>query len=449
MEESLPVAVIGGGPIGSLQAIFLAKRGFKVIVLESRSDVRKLENAAIGRRVNLALTSRGIETLKAVGCDRGVIALAVPIYGRMMHYANGDTLLQSYSENSQVIFSIDRLNLAKFLLNAAEAQPNVEILFDHKLVSADFDKQILSVKADQEEKSINVSFTFGCDGAYSTVRHQMMDQQRLNYQQEYIEHGYKELTMPPNEDGDYAMSGNYFHVWPRGEFMMVALPNLDKSFTLTLYMPYKYFDEMKTKESVLSFFAKHFPDSIDKLGPEQLVKEFFENPLSSFISIKCYPHYLGSRTLILGDAAHAVIPFFGVGLEDCLIFDQIFERDSNKSLHTTSQLYSETHWKDMHAVADLSMNNYFELLSHKADPLFRLKTILRNVLHWLFPHLFMPIPLITNFSSVPYHKVMEIRKKQEFVLKQGVKLVVFTLLGFGLYCLFRHFNISIKFVCYM
>lgn len=450
MEEDLPVAVVGGGLVGSLQTIFLARRGFKVVVFESRDDVRNLDFGG-GRSINLALSYRGIESLRSVGCDEAALALTVPMYGRMIHGLDGKMSPQLYSAKGEAILSIDRLKLNQHLLNAAESHPNVQILFNHRLIRADLKKQILTIKDNRgEEKEHNVSFTFGCDGVFSTVRRQMMRWERLNYQQQYIEHGYKELTMPPNENGDYAMPANYLHIWPRGEFMMIALPNLDKTFTMTLYMPYKFFEGIETEEDVLSFFMKYFPDSIEKLGAERLVKDFFKNPLSEYLSVKCSPHYLGSRTLILGDAAHAVVPFFGqgmnAGMEDCLIFDELYQKVDSKSLHDTSLLYSEKRCRDAHAIADLSMHNYLEMRSHVNSRLFRLKKFLDDCLHILFPCSFVPMYSMVAFSRVPYHRAIEIKQKQDMYIYRAIKLIGFSVVGFGLYCLVRYYNVSFKII---
>jgi kynurenine 3-monooxygenase len=447
VDEGSVVAVVGGGPIGSLQAIFLARRGYKVVIFESRDDARKLVSGG-GRSINLALSLRGITSLKAVGCDEAILSLTVPMYGRMIHSLNGKMTPQLYSSKGEAILSIDRLKLNQHLLDVADSHPNIEIFFKHRLIRADFKNQILAVNtADEGEKDFKVGFTFGCDGAYSTVRRQMARWDRLNYQQEYIEHGYKELTMPPGPDGDYAMPPNYLHIWPRNEFMMIALPNLDKSFTVTLYMPYTFFDGLNTKEDVSSFFEKYFPDAIERLGAENLLQDFFKNPLSTFMSVKCRPHYLGSRALVMGDAAHAVVPFFGqgmnVGMEDCLIFDELFVEDDDpiESLHKTAQLYSDNRWKDAHAIADLSMYNYIEMRSHVASPLFRLRKYIDNWIHYLFPSYFSTLYSMVSFSRTPYHKAIEINQRQNLIIRRGLSLIVLGVTGVSIYCIFRYYRL--------
>jgi kynurenine 3-monooxygenase len=440
VDEGSVVAVVGGGPIGSLQAIFLARRGYKVVIFESRDDARKLVSGG-GRSINLALSLRGITSLKAVGCDEAILSLTVPMYGRMIHSLNGKMMPQLYSSKGEAIYSIERLKLNQHLLEVADSHLNIEIFFKHRLIRADFNNQILTVGSDQGERDFNVNFIFGCDGAHSMVREQMARQDRLNFQQEYIEHGYKELTIPPGPDGGYAMPPNYLHIWPRNEFMMIALPNLDKTFTVNLFMPFMFFDQLSSKENVEAFFGAYFPDSIEKLGMKNLLQDFFKNPLGTLISIKCRPHYLGSRALIMGDAAHAVVPFYGqgmnVGMEDCLIFDELFVEDDDpiESLHKTAQLYSDNRWKDAHAIADLSMYNYIEMRSHVASPLFRFKKSIDN---WILPNYFSNMYSMVVFSRTPYHKAIEIDQRQKLI-KRVIGLIVLSLTGIGIYYIFLYY----------
>ena len=440
-----PVAVIGGGLVGSLQALFLANRGFHVELYESRQDIRK-SNLGQGRSINLALSHRGREALKAVGCEKEVVDMSIPMYGRMIHSLNGEMSPQLYSTKGDAILSIDRQKLNEYILDKADAHPNIKVYFEHKLVRANLKDQILTLNYVGREKDISVSFTFGCDGAYSTVRRQLMRWERLNYSQEYIEHGYKELTMPPTEEGDYAMPANYLHIWPKQEFMMIALPNLDKSFTMTLFMPYKVFNSIETEEDVLTFFMKHFPDSIDKIGANRLVKDFFNNPTGSLVSIKCFPHYLDSHTVILGDAAHAVVPFYGqgmnAGMEDCLVFDECLEQVGG-DLHKGAQTYSAAHWKDCHAIADLSMYNYLEMRSHVTSRLFLFRKVIDNFLHFLFPQMFIPLYPMVAFSRLPYHKVKEKQQQQQVIIRRGMFLVGLGVMGVLGYSIFRFTKVKL------
>ena len=394
-----------------------------------------------GRSINLALSHRGREALRAVGCEETVLSFAIPMKGRMIHSLSGDMTSQAYSTEGNAILSIDRHKLNNHLLQSAEAHPNITICFKHKLTRADLKGQTLTFQTPEGERDVHVDFTFGCDGAYSTVRRQLMRWEKLDYSQVYIEHGYKELSMPPTAEGEYAMPVNYLHIWPCHEFMMIALPNPDCSFTLTLFMPFKVFKTIETEEDLLAFFMKHFPDSIDKIGPEQLVKEFFQNPTGSMISVKCFPYYLDSRTLILGDAAHAVVPFYGqgmnAGMEDCLVFDECLSDVGGKDLHTSAQKYSDIRWKDGHAIADLSMYNYTEMRSHVTSRSFLLRKYVDNFLHLLFPHSFIPLYTMVAFTRLPYHLIIERDRRQKALVSRVITVLGCGIIGVGIFCLFR------------
>lgn len=421
--------VMGGGPVGAMQAIFLAQRGFEVELYESKKDIREVKLGR-GRSINLALSHRGRESLRAIGCEEDIVSKAIPMYSRYIHLSNGKISIQPYGTKGEAILSVDRQELNEFLLTKAEQYPNIKLHFEHKLVRSDINTNTHTFSTpDQENVVATNDFTFGCDGAYSTVRRQLMRWSRFDYSQSYIEHGYKELRMPPTSDNEFAMPSNHLHIWPRNEFMMIALPNTDKSFTLTLFMPFAVFDIIKTKENLLEFFEKYFPDSIEKIGLDNLVSDFFSNPLGPLISVKCYPYYLNSRVVLMGDAAHAVVPFYGQGLntgmEDCLIFDECLDKYT-LNLHSAAQKYSDIRWKDGHGIADLSMYNYLEMRSHVTSRLFLFRKYLDNFLHSVFPKTFVPLYTMVAFTRIPIHKVIERNEWQRRVITRGIRFSAVT-----------------------
>ena len=434
-EDQEPVAVVGGGLVGSLQAIFLANRGYKVELFESRKDMRDFDIGR-GKSINLALSRRGREALAAIGCEDHVVSTAIPMKGRMIHSLDGNMSSQAYGTRGEAILSVDRQKLNECLLAQAGKHDNITLNFEHKLLRADLDSQTLTFQTNsgKEERVCKAQFTFGCDGAYSTVRRQMMRWGRLNFQQEYIEHGYKELTIPPTANGGFAMPENYLHIWPRNEFMMIALPNQDCSFTVTLFMPFANFEDIKTEEDLLAFFMKHFPDSIEKIGTDLLVKDFFANPTGSMVSVKCFPCYLRSRSLILGDAAHAVVPFYGQGMnagfEDCLVFDDILKDVCD--LQAAAQKYSDTRWVDSYAISDLSMYNYIEMRSHVNSRMFLLRKYLDNFLNFMFPRTFVPLYTMVAFTRIPYHEAVERQRWQRRVIDRSLVLLgIGAVIGIG------------------
>ena len=441
-EEGNQVTVVGGGLVGSLLTVSLSQLGFRVHLYESRSDIRR-EVAVSGRSINLALSHRGRDALCAVGLEDVVLSEAIPMRGRMIHPVNGKLYFVPYgTKPDECIYSVNRRSLNERLLTKAEESPNVTMKFKHKLLQADLEQKILTFSGGENGRSVvETDFIFGCDGSHSTVRRQMMRWGRLNYQQEYIEHGYKELTMPPTADGESAMAPNYLHIWPHHEFMMIALPNLDKTFTLTLFMPNNIFDTIQTDMELVAFFKKHFPDAMDKIGQQNLLQEYFANPIGKMISVKCFPYFMANSTLIVGDAAHAVVPFYGQGMnagfEDCRIFCELLSQNGG-DLCRAAQVYQATHWSDTYAICDLSMYNYIEMRSHVTSPIFLLRKKIDNMLHYLFPSLFIPLYSMVAFTCIPYSRVVERHAVQQSVVRRGLWAVSLASLGVLGYLVFKY-----------
>ncbi|XP_069090608.1 kynurenine 3-monooxygenase isoform X2 [Pleurodeles waltl] len=356
------IAVVGGGLVGALNACFFAKKGFSVDLFETREDIRTAKTVH-GRSINLALSHRGRQALQAVGLEEQILSKGIPMRARMIHSLSGKQSSIPYGKRNQCILSVDRANLNKELLNAAEQFPNVTMHFEHKLLDCKPPMGAMTfVRPCKELLEFSCDLIVACDGAFSSVRKQFMRQTRFSYSQEYIPHGYKELTIPP-KDGEFAMKPNYLHIWPRNTFMMIALPNLDKSFTCTLFMPFENFEQLTTGDEVLEFFKTYFPDSIQFIGEQALKRDYFLLPPQALISVKCSSFHIGTKCVLMGDSAHAMVPFYGQGMnagfEDCLLFSELMDQYQN-DIKVCLPEFSRLRVPDAHAISDLAMYNYKE-----------------------------------------------------------------------------------------
>lgn len=434
-KEKLRVVVVGGGLAGCLQALYLAQRGYHIDIYEKRKDMRKRQKEG-GRSLNLGVSYRGIQALKEVGLDTLVLDHAVPLTSRMIHTRGGKCSVLPTGKKGQYIYSMERNKMNGILLDQVEKIPNVKLHFEHQLIGANLKEKSLTFQVASQSSSygqqdhvkelqVQADFVFGCDGAHSCLRQHMIQLGRMDYHQMYIDVGYKELTIPPI-NGDFALSEKSLHIWPRGEFMMLAMPNQKRSFTLNLFVPFKLLESIRNKEDLLEFFKKHFSDCIGLVGEEHLVKEFFGTPTGSMITVKCKPHFVAENFLILGDAAHAMVPFSGQGLncalEDCLIFKEYLIK-ANDDLRLAAQRYSDARWKDCNAIADLSIHNYLEMRSHTAKRTYIIYKYIDFALHFLFPKKFIPLIAMVGFSRIPYSEIVARNEWQKKVIGRGVFLV--------------------------
>uniref|UniRef100_A0A8C6NC54 Uncharacterized protein n=1 Tax=Melopsittacus undulatus TaxID=13146 RepID=A0A8C6NC54_MELUD len=361
----------------------------------SHADIR-VASFTRGRSINLALSHRGRQALRAVGMEEQIVSKGIPMRARRIHTPSGKKYSIPYGKKNQYILSVDRANLNRELLTAAEKYSNTRLYFGHKLLGCDAEQGTLTIKrSDQQPLEVTYHLIVGCDGAFSTVRKQFMRQTRFNYSHEYIPHGYMELSIPP-KDGDFAMEPNYLHIWPRNTFMMIALPNMDKSFTCTLFMPFEEFEKLTTGEQVLGFFQTYFPDAIPLIGERELKQDYFLLPAQAMISVKCSSYHLGSRCVLMGDAAHAVVPFYGQGMnagfEDCLVFDELMDQFHN-DLGACLPEFSRLRVPDDHAISDLAMYNYIEHVD--------------NLLHALMPSTIVPLYTMVTFTRIRYHEAVQ------------------------------------------
>jgi kynurenine 3-monooxygenase len=403
------ITLVGGGLAGSLVAVYLAKRGYEVNIYERRPDMRNVEIPA-GRSINLALSTRGIDALKRVGLDQVVLDQAIPMAGRMMHDEKGNLAYQPYGKDGQAINSVSRAHLNIQLLKLADEHENVNQFFNMRCQEVDIENSICKFLNEETGEMVEVDsdYILGSDGAYSPVRLKMMKNDRFDYSQSYTKSGYKELNITPTSDGDFAMDPDSLHIWPRGNFMMIALPNPDKSFTCTLFMPYDGdvgFDQINSDQEILDFMNTYFADAVP-LMPE-LLNDFKQNPVGSLVTVRCYPWHMKKATLI-GDACHAIVPFYGQGMncafEDCVELDNCLEEfgDWDNAMNE----YQKRRKPNADAIADLALQNFIEMRDLVGDKDFLHYKKIEHQLCELHPDLFKSQYEMVTFSKVPYSEAM-------------------------------------------
>ncbi|PIA79554.1 kynurenine 3-monooxygenase [Gaetbulibacter sp. 4G1] len=416
MNKQQNILIIGAGLCGSLLALRLGQRGYNVTVYEMRPDLRKVDISA-GRSINLAFSDRGDKAMKLVGIEDKVKALCIPMNGRMIHDKKGNTHLSNYSgREHEYINSISRGELNGLLLTEAEKHKNVSIYFNKKCRSVDFEKTtaLFQDYKTKDEFIEDADVIIATDGAGSAMRksYYLGKKFLFSFSQDYLTHGYKELSILPKENGDYKTYKNALHIWPRGSFMLIALPNLDGSFTVTLFLSYdegEYnFNNLTTEEIVLEFFQKEFPDTLILMP--NLIDDFFENPTSPLGTVKCSPWHYKGNTLLMGDAAHAIVPFYGQGMnasfEDVVEFDKILDK-SLGSWEDTFTAYEKERKKDTDAIADLAIDNFHEMKDHVAKTIFQEKRKLEMDLEKNFPNEYSSkYSLVTFNEDIGYREAM-------------------------------------------
>ncbi|MGB2685711.1 MAG: NAD(P)/FAD-dependent oxidoreductase, partial [Olleya sp.] len=416
MPNKQNILIIGAGLCGSLLALRLGQRGYNVNVYEMRPDLRKTDISA-GRSINLAFSDRGNKAMKLVGIEKQVEALCIPMNGRMIHDKQGNTFLSNYSgRDHEYINSISRGGLNALLLNEAEKHDNVTFHFNKKCKSVDFENTTaLFEDYTSKDKFIeDADCIIATDGAGSALRKSYYLERKFlfSFSQNYLTHGYKELSILPTKTGDYKTYKNALHIWPRGDFMVIALPNLDGSFTVTLFLSYaegEYnFNNLTTPEIVTEFFQQEFPDAL-ALMPN-LVEDFFENPTAPLGTVKCSPWHYKGNTLLMGDSAHAIVPFYGQGMnasfEDVVEFDAVLDKFEG-DWETVFTEYEKTRKKDTDAIADLAIDNFHEMKDHVGQAIFQEKRKIEQALEKEFPSEYSSkYSLVTFNEHIGYREAM-------------------------------------------
>jgi kynurenine 3-monooxygenase len=434
---SSKVTLVGAGLVGSLLSIFLAKKGHQVEVFERRPDYRKI-GALGGRSINLALSDRGWRALKEAGIEQTIKDIALPMRGRMMHDVEGNLTFQSYGKESQAIYSVSRAILNETLMDVAEKEHNVKFNFNQRCEDVDIKEAKVTFENEEkgknnERQTIKSDIIIGSDGAFSAVRGHMQRMPLFNYTQHYLPHGYKELHIPANEDGSHKLAPDALHIWPRHSFMLIALPNTDGSFTCTLFLPFESdkgskeaFEKLNTDKEIMEFFETHFADTIPLMPT--LLEDFKQNPTSSLVTIRCSPWAYEGNVCLVGDASHAIVPFYGQGMnsgfEDCFYFNEFMEKHSSNEEINWKEMFKEFQEEripNTNAIADLAIQNFIEMRDRVADPEFLLRKKIEAKLYEKFPTRWIPQYTMVTFSHLPYSYALNTGKKQEQIMNEIMK----------------------------
>src|SRR5690554_251981 len=430
MSKNQNILIIGAGLCGSLLALRLAQHGFNITLVEKRPDLRKFSLDA-GRSINLTLSDRGLRGLRLAGVEEAAQELLIPMTGRMIHEKSGNTFLSPYSgRDDEFINSVSRPGLNKLLLDQAEKMPNVKIIFNQTCTQVDFDTPSATFEEFNTGKKTTYSadVIFGTDGAGSVVRESMVNDKSFlfNISQQWLGHGYKELEIPPAQNAGYRTYKNALHIWPRGEDMLIALPNLNGSFTVTLFLPYKNsnycFENLTTAEKVTEYFQKEFPDVLDLIP--NLTEEFFNNPIGTMGTVKCDPWHRFGKTLLMGDAAHAMVPFYGQGMnasfEDVAVFDEVLVKHKenlntgNSNWEVIFDEYESIRKKDADAIGELAVDNFDEMKAHTGMELFQKKRKLETAFEAEFPQeYYSKYSLVTFKEDLSYSEAKRQGRAQD------------------------------------
>lgn len=423
------VTIVGAGLVGSLLSIYLSKRGYKVNVFERRADMR-LETMSAGRSINLALSDRGWRGLEGVGIADDIKKISIPMYGRFIHHKDGTNAYQPYGKDNQAIYSVSRADINMKLMDLAEQQENVNIQFNKKCTLINRKDLAITFEDNLTKETSNTSadLLFGADGAFASSRLSIqLQSDRFEYNQHYIDCGYKELIIPAGKNGEFLLDKNALHIWPRGSFMMIALPNPDGNFTCTLFLPFegeKSFSNLKTDKQVEDFFKSEFSDAFTLMPT--LISDFKTNATASLVTVKCFPWVFDNKIGLIGDAAHAIVPFYGQGMncgfEDCVVLNELIEKH-NDDWDIIFPEYEQLRKPDGDAIADLAIANFVEMRDKTADPKFILQKKIEAKFSQHYPEKWIPLySMVTYSPHIRYSTALKEGQKQQKIMDEIMAL---------------------------
>lgn len=436
MSDAADFTIVGTGLAGTLLTCALARAGKRVDLYERRPDPR-LTGPQGGRSINLALSVRGLHALEEIGLRQQVVDSSVLMRGRMIHPISGPLVFQPYGkDDSEALHSVSRGGLNKLLVDVAGRLPGVRMFFDHRCTNYEVTNGIMDFEVPGGMARAQSDCVIGADGAFSAVRTSLQKLDRFEFSQSYLSHGYKELSIPPAPGGGWRMEKNALHIWPRGDFMMIALPNSDGSFTCTLFWPFEGphgFSRLNNEHEVVAYFQDQFPDAVP-LMPD-LGQMYLNNPVGSLVTIRCQPWHVNGRVALIGDAAHAVVPFLGQGMnaafEDCSVLVECLSKHGGKAEPAFAE-YENRRKRNADVLADLCFENFIEMRDKVGSPLFVLKKKLDVLLHKFAPQTYLPLYTMIEFTRIPYADALKRAHRQSRIV--GFALLAFVILIVAIVC---------------